>query len=420
MTVHTGRLAIFGGSPLYPQPLVVGKPDLTGRDRILQRIGQVLESGWLTNNGPVVREFETEIRRHTDGLHCVAVSSGTMALQIMARACGLTGEVIVPSLTFIATPHALDWIGLTPVFADVDPRTHTLDPESVSLCITPRTSAILGVHLWGNAGRPDSLRNLADEYGLKLLFDACHAFGCRFGGRSVAAFGDASVFSFHATKFVHSFEGGAVVTPNAELADQMRLMRNFGITGLTSVDGPGINGKMSEVAAAAGLVSLESAAHRMEHQRRIRRHYLRRLKGCPGIQVVAADADNGGNGQYLTAVIDSDSFGLTRDELLLVLRAEGIFARCYFVPGCHHSPPYCHHQRHTPVPLPHTERILQSVLQLPAGVSVSTEDVDRICELMHFLQTAASDVGARLRSGWPTSHHPHDPAVSPASLPLAG
>jgi dTDP-4-amino-4,6-dideoxygalactose transaminase len=183
--------------------------------------------------------------------------NGTIALEIAIRALGLTGEVIVPSYTFIATAHALHWQGITPVFADIDPDTHNLDPEAVRRMITPRTTGIIGVHLWGRAAPVEALQAISDEHGLQLMFDAAHAFGCSYRGQMIGNFGRAEVLSFHATKFFNTLEGGAVVTNDDELAEVMRLMRNFGFSGYDNVIHPGTNGKMVEICAAMGLTNFD-------------------------------------------------------------------------------------------------------------------------------------------------------------------
>lgn len=420
MKQHLNQLSIFGGPPLFSTPLVVGQPDLSAQNRMLERIRNVLDSGWITNNGPLVKQFENEICDLTGANHCIAVCNGTMALQIMAKACGLKGEVIMPALTFIATAHAMEWIGLKPVFADVNPDSHTLDVESVRNCITPETSAILGVHLWGNPCDVDGLQDVAEEFGLKLLFDACHAFGCQSQGRSVGTLGDAEAFSFHATKFVHSLEGGAVLTQSAALAEQMRLMRNFGITGLNTVDSAGINGKLNDVAAAVGLTSLEFTAERMQHNRTLQLTYRNQLANCPGLRLLSNTADNGGNGQYAVVLVDNAEFGLSRDSLLQLLRAEGIFARSYFVPGCHRSMPYVSSTTHSPVLLPTTNSVLDSVLQFPVGPAVTLAAVTQIVRYLKWINRHAESIQDRLTAGVPVACHPDDPAESSISLPLAG
>ena len=252
------KLAIFGGKPTFNEPLHVGGPNIGDRASLLQRINDMLDRRWLTNNGPYVQELEQRIVSLLGVKHCIATCNGTVALELAIRAVGLTGEVIIPSFTFIATPHALQWQEIAPVFCDVDPRTHTINPWRIEEMITPRTSGIIGVHVWGQPCDVEALTEIARKHNLKLLFDASHAFGGSQLGRMIGNFGEAEVFSFHATKFFNTFEGGAIVTNKDELAAKIRLMKNFGFAGYDNVIYIGTNGKMSEVSAAMGLTSLES------------------------------------------------------------------------------------------------------------------------------------------------------------------
>ena len=251
-------LAIFGGMPMFDAPLHVGRPNLGDRTRLLERINDALDRRWLTNRGHYVQEFEARIAEFAGVQHCIATCNGAVGLEIGIRALELTGEVLVPAFTFVATPHALQWQGITPVFVDVDPHTHLIDLDSVRRAITPRTSGILAVHLWGQVCDAAGLQQIADEHGLKLLFDAAHALGCASDQGSVGTFGALEVFSFHATKFVNSLEGGAIVTNDDDLARKVRLMKNFGFLGFDNVGYVGTNGKMNEFSAAMGLTSLES------------------------------------------------------------------------------------------------------------------------------------------------------------------
>lgn len=200
-------LAVFGGSPAFTEKLHVGRPNIGDRGALMTRINALLDRRWLTNNGPFVIEFENKITQITGAKHCIAMCNATIAMEIAIRALGFTGEVIIPSFTFIATAHALQWQEITPVFCDIDPSTHTIDPERVEDLITPRTTGIIGVHLWGRACEVEALNDISKRRNLKLLYDAAHAFACSHDGKMIGNFGDAEVFSFHATKFFNSFEG---------------------------------------------------------------------------------------------------------------------------------------------------------------------------------------------------------------------
>jgi len=410
MKRHVKDFAVLGGSLEFQTPLIVGRPGVLRRDSFLKRVEAILDSGHLTNGGPMVCEFEQRLAEFLGVRHVVTESNGTAALQVMAVACQLTGEVIVPSMTFIATAHALQWIGLTPVFADIDQRTHTLDPKSVQRCITDRTSAILGVHLWGNPCAIDDLQQIAEQHKLSLLFDASHAFGCSVGTRSVGSFGDAEAFSFHATKIMHSAEGGAIVTNNDDIAERCRLMRNFGITGLTRIESIGINAKMSELSAAAGLTSLESLADVINHNKHNLCEYRLQIDSINGLRVAIPSEDQQLNCQYVVVCVDEAQFGLSRDELLQVLRAEGVFARAYFAPGCHNSPPYAGVSVNCPVLLPVTNQLLDEVIQLPTGSSVKTADIHAVAMLIRAAQKHATILSEHLYQTEPC-WHPADPAT---------
>lgn len=407
------QLAAFGGRPLFPQPLHVGQPVITDHELLLSDLDRVLRSGQLTNHGPQVRAFEEAVCGVAGTRHCIALCNATTALQVAARALQLTGELIMPSFTFIATAHAMEWIGLTPVFADVDPLTHTLDPDSVAACVTPRTSAILPVHLWGHVCDPAELTQVATRHGLRLLFDASHAFGCRRAGTPAGGLGDAEVFSFHATKFVHSVEGGAIVTNSDALAERCRRLRGFGITGLQEVSDIGTNGKMHELSAATGLRSIAAMPELLRRNHENRAVYAEWISAVPGLKLLPRPSAVDTNAQYVVAVVDEDQFGLSRDQLVAILRSEGVFVRSYFTPGCHRAVPYADAppDRHMRVPLPVTEQLLRSVMQFPTGRSVAPADIERIGALLQSICASSGEIRRRLATGFGRIvWHPADPA----------
>jgi dTDP-4-amino-4,6-dideoxygalactose transaminase len=375
-------LAIFGSPPSFSDRLCVGTPNLGDKERFLQRVNGILDRRILTNDGPLVRELERKVAEAVGVRHCVATRSATAGLQIAVRALGLSGEVIVPAFTFIATAHVLGWQGIKPVFGDIDRDTHNLDPAAVERMISPRTTGILGVHLWGRACDVDALTDVARRHGLRLLFDAAHAFGCTRAGRRVGSFGEAEVFSFHATKFINSLEGGAVVTNNDELAEKMRLMRNFGFEDYDRVVCLGINGKMDEVSAAMGLTSLESFEEFLSVNRRNYDEYARGLAGIPGIRLVPYDDRERCNRQYVVLEVDEPVSGIDRDLLMRVLWEENVLARRYFYPGCHRMEPYGSSPPDAGYALPETERLAGRILQLPAGTAVGRAEVAAVCSLV--------------------------------------
>jgi dTDP-4-amino-4,6-dideoxygalactose transaminase len=396
--VSLDDLAVFGGPPVFAKRLYVGRPNIGRREDFLARVGDMLDRRWLTNDGPYVREFERTLERILGVAHCVAVANATLGLALVARALGLTGEVILPAFTFAATAHVLEWHGIVPVFADSDPSTHNLDPAHAEQLITPRTSAILGVHLWGRPCAVDELTGLAHRRGLTLLFDAGHAFACSHRGQMLGTFGHAEVFSFHATKFVHSFEGGAIATNDATLAARLKGMRNFGFTGFDEVTDLGINGKMTEVAAAMGLTSLESLDEIVAVNKQNYEIYRARLGQVPGLHVVEYDARECANYQYVVVEVDAAVAGLSRDALQKALWAEGVLARRYFYPGCHRIEPYHSLPRYRGVRLPVTEHLADRVLCLPTGIAVTPREVEVVCALIEFCRAHGLEISMRLRN----------------------
>src|SRR6266498_4822611 len=308
-------LAIFGGDISFQESLHVGRPNIGNRDQLISSINKILDNRWLTNNGPFVQELEQRIREFLHVKHCIPVCNATIGLEILARALEWQGEVIVPSFTFVATAHALQWLGIKPVFCDIDPQTQNLDPTCIEELITSQTTGILGVHVWGRPSAIKELQQLANKYKLKLAFDAAHAFGCSFQGSMIGCFGEAEVFSFHATKFYNSFEGGVITTNNDELAAKIRSMTNFGFQGYDNVVSLGSNAKMMEVAAAMGLINLDSLDQFIETNLHNYNTYREELADIRGLQLISYDYQEKNNYQYIILEIDSEKSILTRDQI---------------------------------------------------------------------------------------------------------
>lgn len=363
-------------------PLYVGRPNIGDRAALLARINGMLDRRWLSNDGPLVQEFEQRICGLLGVKHAVALCNATVGLEIASKALGLTGEVIVPSYTFIATAHALQWQGIKPVFCDIDPVTHNLDSACIERLITSRTTGIFGVHVWGRPCDTEGIESVARAHGLKVMYDAAHAFGCSSGGKLVGGFGACEVFSFHATKFINCFEGGAVTTDNDDLADKMRLMRNFGFAGFDNVIYSGVNGKMSEVCAAMGLTSLEAMEDIIAVNRRNYFAYCEGLRSVAGVSVIRYDEVERNNHQYVVVEVDQDVCPRSRDEIIDVLHSENIIARKYFWPGCHRMEPYRTTQPDAGRNLPVTEKVATRVIVLPTGQTVNEEAVARICKII--------------------------------------
>ena len=399
-------LAILGGTPAFPEMLHVGRPNIGNRERFLDRVNDILDRRWLTNNGRYVQEFEAGVAALVGVRHCIAMCNATVALEITIRALGLSGEVIVPSFTFVATAHALQWQQITPVFCDIDPATHNIDPRKIGGLITPRTTGIMGVHVWGRPCAVEELAGIAAERNLRLLFDAAHAIGCTHRGRMIGGFGNAEVFSFHATKFMNTFEGGAVLTDDDDLAARIRLMKNFGFAGYDNVIYVGTNGKMSEVSAAMGLSALESMDDIVEVNRRNYRRYREELTGIPGITLAAYDESERCNYQYIVLEVDSAA-GIGRDLLMAALQAENVLARRYFFPGVHNMEPYRSYFPQARLLLPETEKLAGRILLLPTGTAIGSGDVETLAHLIRLAVAHGPELQARI------SRVQSDPAIRP-------
>ena len=350
----------------------------------MQRINDLLDRRWLSNQGPYAQELESRLAAILDVRHCIAVANGTIALEIAIRASELKGEVLVPSFTFVATAHALQWQQITPVFCDIDPLTHSLDPSLIERMITPRTTGIIGVHLWGEPCATGELAEIASRRGLKLIFDASHAFGCAHRERMIGSFGLAEVFSFHATKYFNTFEGGAIATNDDDLAAKVRLMKNFGFAGYDRVIYVGTNGKMSEISAAMGLTGLESLDEFIAVNREHYGRYRRLLQDVRGVRLFPISSQEPRNFQHVVVEIDEAQTGIDRDLIVRLLHAEGVLARRYFHPGCHRMEPYLSYFPHAGLLLPETEALCARVMVLPTGTGVGPEAVEAIAGLLRF------------------------------------
>jgi dTDP-4-amino-4,6-dideoxygalactose transaminase len=389
-------LAVFGGIPAFDQYFHVGRPNIGNRQMLMHRFNDILDRRWLTNNGIFVQELESRVAETLGVKHCVTTCNGTLAQMIGIKSLGLTGEVIVPSFTFIATAHALRWQSITPIFCDIDPKTHNIHPGQIENLITPRTSGIVCTHLWGRPCNVTDLTKIARRHNLKLMFDASHAFACSHLGRMVGGFGNAEFFSFHATKFVNTFEGGAITTNEDDLAEKLRLTKNFGFIGMDNVACIGINAKMNELSAAMGLSSLESMQDFIDINYRNYRQYLKELADLPGVCLVTYDESEKCNYQYIVAEIDETITGISRDNLVKVLHAEKVLSRRYFYPGCHNAEPYRSYFFRSSRLLPQTECLVEKVMTLPTGTAIEKDDISKICDVIHFTVAHGKEITRRL------------------------
>jgi dTDP-4-amino-4,6-dideoxygalactose transaminase len=369
------------------KPIYVGKPNIGNREKFLNRVNDILDRRWLSNYGPYVQEFEKRVAKTIGAKHAIAMCNATAAIEIASRALGLRGEVIIPSYTFIATAHALQWQEITPVFCDIDASTHNIDPQKIEQLITPKTTGIIGVHVWGRGCNTKKIQDIADKHNLKVMYDASHGFGCSINNKMIGTFGECEIFSFHATKFINCFEGGVVTTNNDKLAYQMRMMTNFGFTGYDQVDFLGINGKMNEVSAAMGITNLESMKDIIKTNQRNYFQYKKELKNVKGLSIIEYSKNESNNYQYVVIEIDPFTCSQTRDQIISFLHSLNIIARKYFWPGCHRMEPYRSLQPNSALLLQETESTAGKVIVLPTGQEVTNSTITYICDsIKAFLQ----------------------------------
>ena len=361
----------------FDHTLHVGSPNIGSREKFFERASAMFDRNWLTNRGELVQEFEQKLADYLGVKHCITMCNGTVALEIAIRALDLKGEVIIPSLTFIATAHALQWQEITPVFCDIDRNSYCIDPAEVEKHITPATTAIMGVHLYSRPCDIAALQAVADKHDLKLLFDAAHAFGCSHKGKMIGSFGECEIFSFHATKFFNTFEGGAITTNNDELAEKIRLMQNFGFKGMDNVVYIGTNGKMAEINAAMGLTNLEEIDSFIETNQQNYTAYKTGLSEIAGLNLIEFDETEKCNWQYIVVEVNDD-YPRSRDELMEKLHAQNIRARRYFWPGCHQMEPYKSLQPNAGMTLSVTEEVAERILVLPTGTAANEHTIEKI------------------------------------------
>jgi len=385
-------LSVFGGQPIFKGTLHVGFPNVGNKNHFLNRVNEIFNRNWLTNNGFFVQAFEKKIEDFVGVKHCIVMTNGTIALEIAIKALGMTGEVIAPSFTFIATAHALKWQGINPVFCDIDEKTHNINPDKIEGLINDKTTGIVATHLWGRPCEIDLLSDIAKKNNLKLLFDAAHAFGCSYKGKMIGRFGNAEVFSFHATKFFNTFEGGAIVTNDDELAKKIRLMKNFGFSGMDNVIYIGTNGKMSEISAAMGLTSFESMDDFIAINKSNYYEYKQLINEIDGISIIDYNEKEKNNYQYIVTEINEKKFGLSRNVLVDILQKENIRARRYFYPGCHKMEPYKTEYNCFEHNLAITEKISNNVLILPTGKLINNNIINKICYFIKFIHQHSSEI----------------------------
>lgn len=361
--------------------ITVTQPFIPPLEEFIPYLEKIWESKWLTNNGPFHQELEVALAKHLGVEHLALFSNGTLALVTALQTLKITGEVITTPYSFVATAHSLLWNNIRPVFVDIDPITLNLDPDKIEAAITPQTTAILPVHCYGNPCSVDRIQQISDTYGLKVIYDAAHAFGVQFKNESLLKHGDLSVLSFHATKVFTTFEGGAIICPDAETKQRIDYLKNFGFADEVTVMAPGINGKMNEVQAAFGLLQLKHIASAIERRGAVDRRYREALGDVPGISLLSAPPDTMRNYAYLPIMVGPD-YTISRDALYQRLRESGIHARRYFYPLISEMPMYRGFPSAAAANLPAAQRISAEILCLPIYPDLAEIDQQRVIEIV--------------------------------------
>ena len=314
------------------KPVYVTQPALPPLDEFMEYIRQIWESKILTNNGPFHQQFERELADYLGGKYVSLFANGTLALVTALQTLNITGEVITTPFSFVATTHALWWNNIKPVFVDIEPEYFTLDPEKTEAAITPQTTAIMAVHVYGNPCKVDAIQKIADTYGLKIIYDAAHAFGVTINGESLLNYGDLSVLSFHATKVFNTFEGGAIICHDEKTKKRIYFLKNFGFDDEVTVVAPGINAKMNECQAALGLVQLKHVDEYMEKRKDLAELYRKELNGIKGLRVLNDIEGVKHSYTYFPVLIDEKIYGESRDSVYEKLKQHNIYGRRYFYP----------------------------------------------------------------------------------------
>jgi dTDP-4-amino-4,6-dideoxygalactose transaminase len=354
-------------------------PDL---EQVTAKLKEVWEAQWLSNGGAQHKALEEQVCQFLKAPHLSLFNNGTIALMVAVQSLRLQGEVITTPFTFPATTHVLAWNNITPVFCDIHPETLTIDPDKIESLITNRTTGILGVHVYGMPCHVDRIQEIADRHGLRVIYDAAHAFGTEINGRAIGTFGDISMFSFHPTKLFHTAEGGALTYNDPNLKPRIDLLKNFGIRNEFEVIMPGINGKMNELSAVIGLVVLGMVEEEWARRKAIREQYTRELSGTPGISIVTMPEGVTNSQQYMVIRVNGKEFGKTRDELYAHLREFNVHARKYFYPLTSDYPCYRQLPSAGEVLLPNAKLASDEVLCLPFYGKLHLEEVVQICTII--------------------------------------
>jgi dTDP-4-amino-4,6-dideoxygalactose transaminase len=361
--------------------ITVTSPLLPNLDEFHDVLRDIWESKWITNNGSFHKRLESALCEYLKVPYISLFTNGTLPLLTALQALKITGEVITTPFSFVATTHSIWWNNCKPVFVDIDPSTGNIDPDRIEAAITPRTSAIMPVHVYGQPCDTGRIQKIADKYGLKVIYDAAHAFGVDVNGESILNAGDLSTLSFHATKVFNTIEGGAMVMHDAEMKKRIDYLKNFGFAGETEVVGPGINSKMDEVRSAYGLLNLKQVDAAIEARHQVAIRYREALHNVPGITFFKDMPGVRHNYSYFPIFVDSEKYGMTRDELYFKLKEKGILGRRYFYPLISSFSTYRGLLSATPENLPQAQKMADSVICLPMHHDLSQDDIERVIDL---------------------------------------
>ena len=362
--------------------LTVTSPLLPDLDEFHQMLKEIWDSKWITNNGCFHKQLEKELSDYLKVPYISLFTNGTLPLITALQALDIKGEVITTPYSFVATTHSIWWNGLKPVFVDIDPLTCNLDPAKIEAAITPQTTAIMPVHCYGQPCDVKEIQRIADKYGLKVIYDAAHAFGVEVDGESILNAGDMSTLSFHATKVYNTIEGGALVVHDEEMKRKIDFLKNFGFKNEVEVVAPGINSKMDEIRSAYGLLALKQVDDAIERRKSIARKYCDAFKDVPGIRCFDDVPGNKHNYSYFPVFVDASVYGETRDALYERMKRSEVLGRRYFYPLISTFSPYCDLSSSSKENLPVANRIAEEVVCLPMHHELSTADVERVIDII--------------------------------------
>ena len=363
------------------KPIHVTQPDLPDLDEFIVSLKKIWDSKWLTNNGEFHQEFEKELAEYLGVKYVSLFANGTLALVSALQVLRISGEVITTPFSFVATTHALWWNGITPVFVDIEPETCNIDPQKIEAAITPQTTAILPVHVYGNPCNISEIEKIADIYGLKVIYDAAHAFGVKINDESILNFGDLSILSFHATKSFNTIEGGAIICHDEKIKKRIDFLKNFGFADEVTVVAPGINAKMNELQSAYGLLQLKKFEYNIEKRKKIFGLYIELLKGTKGIRYLN-DIENVNHNYAYFPIFVNDDYPMNRDELYYKLQEYNIYGRRYFYPLISEFSAYKGIPSAKPSNLPMAGEISSQVICLPIYPDLELEKVEQIVKII--------------------------------------